>query len=419
MSRVVVIDGAAGLRDELVRALEVAGHRARAAAPGAPAASLVAELAADTLLVDVGDPAGLEALSRLRRLVPDAWIVATAGGDVTRWSAQALQRGADAFLRRPFPVAALEAALTRVGSASAQTGLCFLTQDATLLRTLEIAGAAARSDATLLVEGESGTGKELLARWIHTRSLRGSGPCVIAHCGDVRADGRDLVGEERDALARRAEHGTLLLDEPGDLSRTAQRRVLEWLDGGAAAGENTSAMRARVVATTQRALADLVADGRLDAGLALRLEVLRLRIAPLRERPGDVVLLARHFSAEIARKNGSRPPRLDEATLAALARRPWRGNVRELQNVLRRAAVLCPDRPFDLEACLPARGAAATREAQSASGDEVLDLRELERRAILRSLERSRGNRTEASRVLGISVRTLRNKIREYGLGPA
>jgi two-component system response regulator FlrC len=296
-------------------------------------------------------------------------------------------------------------------------------------RVLERAAAAAATEATVLITGESGTGKDLLARWIHRSSPRRSGPFVTVNCAAL-PEGlaeSELFGHERGAFTGAldarpgqialAGGGTLLLDEVNEAPPSLQPkllRVLQEREVHPVGGLAPRAVDLRILATTQRELRAEVAAGRFREDLFYRLDVIVLRIPPLRERPADVPELARALLARLAAAHGAEPPRLGERALRELARQPLRGNVRELANLMRRAVVLAPGREVELERLLERRPPAAPPARGLLEG--TLNLRELERRAILRSLAESGGNRTEASRALGISVRTLRNKIRAYGL---
>jgi two-component system response regulator FlrC len=286
-----------------------------------------------------------------------------------------------------------------------------------------VADSVASSRAPVLVQGESGTGKELLARHLHERGCRRGKPFVAVNCAALPRDllESELFGHERGAftgaIGRKtgkfelANGGTILLDEVSEMETGLQAkllRVLQEYEIDRVGGTAPVPVDVRVVATTNRRLRDLVDRGRFREDLYYRLTVIPVVLPPLRERRGDVELLVDHF---LARFGNGRGLTLSPEARAALAARPWPGNVRELENTLERAALLARGPvigPADLEdADARTPGAAMP----SLAG---LTVREIERRLILDTLKRTRNNRTQAARLLGISIRTLRNKLSEY-----
>lgn len=429
MVGVLICEPASELRAALVRSIRAAGWRAEEAATARDALVACDEARFGAALVDVVQPGGMSLVARLAERRFGVAVLATAAGRDSALVLAARSAGASGFLRKPFGVEALESWLGRVLSTSASADDKppeLLTRDPGMLRCLALAEFAANSRATVVIVGESGTGKELLARRVHERSGVAAGPFIAVRCGVLDPAGAELFGGKHlEGAFEAARGGTLVLDEIGDVAPALQRRLLERLEPRS--GDGNEEMLPRIIVTTRRALADDVEQARLLPELALRLGVIVLDLPPLRERTGDVSLLARHFARVIAEATGAAPPRLGEATLGALARMPWRGNVRELENWMRRAVMLYPDREPEMSAAGRTRSAVASgrnghgtcADVMEAPGREklpTLNLRELERRTILRSLEIEGGNRTRASQALGISVRTLRNKIREFGL---
>jgi two-component system response regulator FlrC len=434
VSVVLIVERDAALRADLALAVRAAGYAAVEASDGPAGRALAAERDVRAALVDLDALSSLDELAALRRAAPSLGIVATCASSRLGDVVAARRAGACEVLRKPFPVDALEVALglaTRGGGSARPRpeALGMLCEDPRMLRLLEEATAAAASDATLLIIGESGTGKDLLARIVHARSARRSGPLVTVNCAAL-PDGlaeSELFGHERGAftgasearggLITAAEGGTLVLDEIADASHAIQPKLLRFVQEREVQPVGATSSRrvdVRLVATSQRELADEVRLGRFREDLYYRLDVIVLRIPPLRERRGEVAPLARRFLSRFAEQAGVEPPRLSPRVLARLEAQPFRGNVRELENWMRRAVVLFPGREIEVERLLGR--ARPPLEAVAAPGPATLNLRELERDAILRSLRQVDGNRTAASRVLGISVRTLRNKIRAYGL---
>jgi two-component system response regulator FlrC len=283
-----------------------------------------------------------------------------------------------------------------------------------------------------LINGESGTGKELLARFIHSRSPRAHRPFIAVNCAAL-PDGlleSELFGHERGAftgaLIRKigkfemAHTGTILLDEISEMTMGLQAkllRVLQEREVDRVGGRDPVPVNIRVIATTNRTLYREVEQGRFREDLYYRLNVFPITVPPLRERVVDIPLLARHFATVAATRNGLAQPVLSEGALAHLQRLTWKGNVRELENVMERALLLAGSGPILPEHCPteirdsvgPPVGSAPPL-PRAANGS----LWEMERELIFKTLARVNDNRTHAAKELGISIRTLRNKLREY-----
>jgi two-component system response regulator FlrC len=301
-----------------------------------------------------------------------------------------------------------------------------LTRDLGMLKTLKMAQTVAASHATILIEGESGTGKELLARFIYEHSARADRPFVAINCAAV-PEGlmeSELFGYEKGAftgaVAKKpgrfelAHTGTLLLDEISDLPLFLQSkllRVLQEREVDVLGGKKPLALDVRVIASTNRSLWEEVKAGRFREDLYYRLNVFPLRLPPLRQRPGDIPLLVEYFVTRAC--NEHRKPLLTVApnALSALMAREWRGNIRELQNVVARAVLLAEDGVIASEHLFAGDESAATPAAAFRPGTTVWGA---ERNLILATLERVGGNRTHAAKILGISIRTLRNKLHQY-----
>jgi transcriptional regulator with PAS, ATPase and Fis domain len=297
-----------------------------------------------------------------------------------------------------------------------------------LLAALEQARQAARSDADTLLEAESGTGKELLARFIHQESARAAKPFVAINCAAVPEHllEAELFGHVRGAFTgalsshagkfELASGGTLLLDEIGELPPALQPkllRVLQEREFYRLGDSRPTCVNVRVIASTNRSLHGLVREGHFREDLYYRLNVIPLTLPPLRERGEDVIELAEYFTVKFAAPNS--PPAMSGHFRAALLSHPWPGNVRELANSIRRAVALCHVDEIDADALRlgapPALGPAPWLKPG-------LSLREAEKALLEITLEATAGNRTRAVALLGVSLRTVRNKIREHGLPP-
>jgi two-component system response regulator FlrC len=432
--KILVVDDEPGMRAGLVEVLRRSGFEVTDAASAEDALERLRRDAADLLVTDLRLP-GRSGLELLRTLRDDGHetpaVVITAHGTIED-AVAAMKLGAVDFLQKPFSTTDLlhlaTSTLERAPIASGPREPMparrpIVTRDPAMRRLLEIADTIASSRAPVLIQGESGTGKELLARHLHERGCRRGRPFVAVNCAALSRPllESELFGHEPGgvpgALTRKigklelASGGTLLLDDVGELEAPLQAKLLRVLQeyeidrlGGSAAVP----IDVRVVATTSRRLRDLVDAGRFREDLYYRLNVVSLALPPLCERPGDVALLAEHFLARFATAERLH---LDEAALDWLAARPWPGNVRELEHALERAALLARNGVITV-ADLDDRDAALPR--LGIGGFAGLTVREMERRLIVDTLRSTRNNRTQAAKLLGISIRTLRNKLAEY-----
>jgi DNA-binding NtrC family response regulator len=338
----------------------------------------------------------------------------------------AMQAGARDVLSLPIEPGALAALLAAASGAPGAP----IVRDPVMLAVLRRAEQIATSDASVLITGESGTGKEVLARLIHRTSRRANGPFVAVNCAAIPENllESELFGHEKGAfsgaLARRigkfeaADGGTLLLDEISEMElrlqakllRAIQEREIDRVGGNAPVRVNV-----RILATSNRDLPAEAAAGRFREDLYFRLNVVGLRIPPLRERPGDIAAIAAHYVNHYAELNGLPLRTLSRAAALMLGAHTWRGNVRELENIVHRAVLLASGPEIGPESIeLP--GAQAVT-AQAANGTENFvgrRMEDVERDLILNTLSHTLGNRTHAATMLGISIRALRNKLKDY-----
>jgi DNA-binding NtrC family response regulator len=393
---------------------------------------------ADLVLADLRHdvPWLVAALAEERIACP---VVACGRAEDADAAVRAIEAGARDFLPLPPDADLIIAMLEAAGAAPEEAGP--IARDPAMLALLARAAQLARADAGLLVTGESGTGKEVLARHIHAKSRRARGPFVALNCAALPETllESELFGHEKGAFSgavaarkgkfEQADGGTLLLDEIGEMDprlqakilRVIQEREVDRLGGGAPVKVDV-----RLLAATNRDLAAEVAAGRFREDLFFRLNVLALHIPPLRARPADILPLAEHFATRYAKANGVPVRPLAPAARAALLAHPWPGNVRELENCLHRAVLLAEGSeigPEALELLAPrAPAAAVPASPQAASAPQVgrvtalvgRRVEEVERELILETLAHCLGNRTRAAEILGISIRTLRNKLQEY-----
>ncbi|RMF75894.1 MAG: sigma-54-dependent Fis family transcriptional regulator, partial [Acidobacteria bacterium] len=432
----LVVDDEPSMRLGMSRVLERAGWQTASCAAGDEALEALRARPWDAMVTDVRMPrmSGTELLSRALALRPGLRVIVVTAFGTVEQAVDAVRRGACDYLLKPIAPATLVAAVGRAigdrGADASEPDAPELVAESPAFRMLlERVARAARTDSTVLLCGESGSGKEVVARAIHHRSRRASGPFVAVNCAALPAGllEAELFGVRRGAFTgadrdrpghfQRADGGTLLLDEVGELPLELQAKLLRALESREViplGSEHGEAVDVRIVAATHRDLRCEVAEGRFRGDLFFRLSVIPLTIPPLRERPEDIRPLAEAFAREAAARTGLPAPRIGRDALARLARHPWPGNVRELRNVIERAVVLgAPEEirveDLSLDDWSPVAGAADDERLRPG-----LTIAEAERILIERTLEAEGGNRTRASEKLGISVRTLRNKLRRF-----
>ena len=308
-----------------------------------------------------------------------------------------------------------------------------ITQNPRIIELLDIIDRTAKSRASVLVQGESGTGKELFARLIHEKSER-TGPFVAVNCAALPESllESELFGHEKGsftgALTRKigkfelADKGTLLLDEITEMQLELQAkllRVIQEREIDRVGGTTPVSIDVRMVATTNRKLEEAINEGKFREDLYFRLNVIPVSIPPLRERPEDIELLIKKFTEKFAAESGKIVRGVTDDTMAILKKFRWRGNVRELENIMERAVLLCRGEsiiPEDLF-LTPMQGPSVTAiedKAEESKEETTGTLEAMEKRLILGTLENVENNRTKAADMLGISIRTLRNKLNEY-----
>ncbi len=443
---------------------------------GASALELLDKESFDLLITDQQMPqmSGTELLATVQKRGMDMPVIMiTAYGTITQ-AVEAMQNGAADFITKPFSATDLERVVERVllpeSKASRQKvsrqskGRPIISQDPLMKRVLEVAEAVARSEATVLIQGESGTGKELIARFVHASSPRASLPFVAVNCAALPESllESELFGHEKGAFTgaqqrkigkfELAHGGTILLDEISEMELGLQAkllRVLQEREVDRVGGKDPISIDVRVLATTNRNLEDYVREGKFRADLYYRLNVIPITLPPLRERKADIRLLTEFFMRQFLGENADR---LSDEVLDALVEYPWPGNIRELQNAVQRAAILsqgaAPRESDFLLSMSPNAQLDALREERVVAepqsqpsprrlADSIEKIRDpqspdfvtedgglvirsgttvqdMERALILETLRAKNNNRTEAAKLLGISIRTLRNKLNDY-----
>ena len=392
-------------------------------------AGLRAGRGADLVFIDLAaDVAALtEGLRTERFILP---VVAYGIDAAPADAVAAIRAGAMDFLPLP-PEPELIAALLQAASVPARE---LVSVSPEMARVLDLARQFAPADASVLITGESGTGKEMIARFLHARSRRAEAPFVSLNCAAIPENllESELFGHEKGAftgaVARRigkfeeASGGTLLLDEVTEMDPRLQAKLLRAIQEreiDRVGGSKPVKIDIRLIATSNRDMEDAVAGGQFREDLYFRLNVLTLQLPPLRQRPADIEPLARHFAAKHAISNGKPVPRLDPAALDRLRAHAWRGNVRELENCLHRAVLLARGETIAAGDIVLSGGTenAGRQPSPDALGEATVgrSLAAIERDLIIDTLRHTMGNRTHAATILGISIRTLRNKLKQYG----
>ncbi len=449
--RILLVDDETNIRKMVGALLESEGFETAEAANGSAALATVERGAPDAVLLDLmmpGGPDGLATLEQLKRLAPDVPVVMMSGKASLTDAVRATKLGAFQFLEKPLTPegvlttlrAALELSRTlaenrrlheALGHADPLVGV-----SAAMHELRDLIARVAPTEVRVLITGESGTGKELVASAIHRQSARAGKPFVCVNSAAIPKDlvESEMFGHERGAFTgateRRvgrfelADGGTLFLDEVGDLGLEAQAKLLRVLESGVIerlGGEKPVTVDVRVIAATNKDLGKASQQGQFREDLLFRLNVLPIRISPLRDRPDDVAPLVAHFAARQIARLG-RPVRFDAGAVQLLGGYAWPGNVRELANIVERLAILATGDTVtadDVARVVPQDGAppAAASEAWSdVALSEALD--GFERTLIARALSAARGNVAEAARRLATDRANLYRRMRRLGLEP-
>ncbi len=446
LAPILIVDDESEMRSALSHALTRSGFTVESAASGAEALVKVKKNPFSLVITDVKMPqmSGMELLGAVKKISPGIPVmVITAYGSIHN-AVEAMQAGAVDYLLKPFSFETLVATVKKVlGNTDVSgTGVqskagarmqplikTLVTRDPKMLDILELARNVATSRSTILIQGESGTGKELLAAYIHEHSGYKDEPYVAVNCAalpDTLAES-ELFGHEKGAftgaVSRKkgkfelAQHGTVVLDEISEMTLPLQAkllRVLQEREIDRIGGSRAVPMNARVVAISNIDFKKAVTDGNFREDLYYRVNVVPFTIPPLRERKGDIPLLVAHFLEKFCQLNQREMLKISDAALARLAGNSWKGNIRELENTIERAVLisngpeLLPEHlfldPADLDSPMPS----------GISIQAGMTVREMEKQLITKTLQEVDDNRTRAAELLGISIRTLRNKLKEY-----
>jgi two-component system, NtrC family, nitrogen regulation response regulator GlnG len=467
---ILVCDDDAGIRTVLNQALGRAGYDVRTTANAAGLWRWIAQGEGNLVITDVvlPDESAFDLLPRIKRLRPELPVVVMSAQNNILTAITATERGAYEYLPKPFDLKELTSIVQRALAIPktkrpdpdiepGEERLPLIGRSPAMQEIYRIIARLTQADLTVMISGESGTGKELVARALHDYGRRRNGSFVAVNMAAIPKEliESELFGHERGAFTgatsrgvgrfEQAEGGTLFLDEIGDMPLEAQTRLLRVLQGGeytTVGGRVPIKTDVRIIAATNRDLKQLIQQGLFREDLYYRLNVVPMRLPPLRERIEDIPDLVRHFLRK-AEAAGLKPKRLDPAAVERLKEHNWPGNVRELENLIRRLVVLSPDEVIpagavaaeltQVERMMPvAQDEEASLDAmverylvkQFAEYGEALPpaglydrvIREVERPLIAISLAASRGNQIRAAQLLGLNRNTLRKKIRELGV---
>ena len=454
MAKLLVADDEQGIRQLLTLVFEREGHSVRTAEGGRRALQLLREESADLIISDVKMPDmnGIELLRAARELLPDVAVVMMTAFATVETAREAFKLGADDFIQKPFDVDELKLivgkALERLQllqenrafrRAQRERGRLdqIIGHSQKMQAVYQMIETVAQVQSTVLITGESGTGKEMVARAIHNLSPRADKPFMPINCGAFTETllESELFGYDRGAftgatanrkgLFEAADHGTIFLDEVGEMSPTMQvklLRVLQERKVRPVGAHDEVAVDTRVIAATNRDLSAMVKQGAFREDLFYRISVIPIELPPLRERREDIPELVEHFVQKFCRQTG-RALRVSERAMELLERYSWPGNVRELEHTVERAValertdIIQPESlPQSVTNYNPASVSPSVFELPEEGLNLVAHLEHLEKTYLLEALQRTGGNQTRAAEILHLSVRSLRHLLDKHGV---
>jgi two-component system response regulator HydG len=438
---ILIVDDQSSVRELLRALLEGDEHEVDTAPDGEAAIELLRSGFHDLVMTDLRMPGmdGIEALKRVKELSPETGVVVMTAYASVETAVTAMKLGAFDYITKPIDIEEVRRVIDRwTEGARRSDGEVENEVEPTtdivgasdgLREVLELAHRVAESDATILLLGESGTGKDVIAREIHRSSERVNRPFVAVNCSAI-PEGlleSELFGHEKGSFTgavrqkrgkfETADGGTVFLDEIGDMSQALQAKLLRFLQDHIVqrvGGSVDIKVEVRVIAATNKDLEAEVAAGSFREDLYFRLNVVTITLPPLRDRTEDIPLLINHFLRKHTPRGG-RPKKMSPSAIRMSMGYLWPGNVRELENAVQRAIVLSRGETIFPEH-LPAKVQAAGEGPEGIPRSEGKTMREVERETIIKTLRQTDGNRTHAAKILGISRRTLQNKIKEYGI---
>jgi DNA-binding NtrC family response regulator len=438
---ILVVDDEPDMRLALTHALSRSGHVVETACSGYEALEKFKRDEFGLVITDVKMPemSGMKVLEEVKELSPQIPVIMITGYGTVNNAVEAMKEGASDYILKPFDSETLDAAVKKacanskskkpieVYSKGNSETKKIITQDPKMIEILNLARNVASSNATVLILGESGTGKELLASYIHQHSGRSKGPYVAVNCAALpeSLSESELFGHEKGsftgAASRKigkfelANQGTILLDEISEMAMPLQAkllRVLQEREIDRVGGSKPIPIDVRIIAISNTDLNKAVKEGKFREDLFYRINVIPIIVPPLRERKGDIPLLAKYFLEKYNSANNKSMKEIADKTISLLLQYEWKGNVREFENAIERTVLVGNGKTL-----LPKH--LFLDETENNGGEPFtiragLSVKEMERELIFRTLKEVDGNRTHATKMLGISIRTLRNKLREY-----
>ncbi len=434
-NQVLIVDDDPSLCKALTETVSRAGYDTYAASNGYEALEAIQREQFSVVVTDLSMPkmSGLEVLRKAKTITPSLAVIIMTGYATVDSAVEAMKYGAHDYITKPFKPAKIESAIeSAIGSAPVDIDDVFaaydiITADPQILDILNKVQLVAQLDSTVLIQGETGTGKELIARAIHKYSKRARGPYVAFNCAEL-AEGTvesELFGHEKGsftgAINRRigkleyADGGTLLLDEVSEMTKPNQAKLLRAIQEREVVrmgGNSPVKVDIRIIATTNKDLLKEIDKGNFREDLFFRLCVVPINLPPLRERKDDIPLLAEYFARRFCAITGKKMKTIPEKTMNALKEHSWPGNVRELENTIERVLALSQNHVISPEDILFSSRNKTSRYISIEIGKK---LREAEWEVIRRTLEDVGGNKQKAADVLGITSKTIRSKMRQYG----
>jgi two-component system response regulator FlrC len=434
MKSILVIDDDPQMRAALQEAIPRMGYKALLTKNGLEALSKIDDTSISMIVTDMKMPKmdGLSFIKKMRERAINIPILVITGFATVENAVDAMKEGACDYLMKPFSLDALKKSIKSVMSKNAPRGSSsssnssshnIITANKNMKKLIQLAGDIALSDITVLILGESGTGKELLAQYIHNSSARKGNPLVAVNCAAIPDNllESELFGFEKGTFTGASESktgkfelangSTILLDEIGEMSPPLQSkllRVLQEKEVDKIGSKRPLPIDVRVIATTNRDLRKEIEEGRFREDLYYRLNVLPLHVPPLRERPEDIPVLAEHFAKKFAAQLNKNIEGFKSDAIKFLSTKQWRGNIRELENTIHRAVLITKSGLIGVDDFM-------FDENLSRDLPPARNIKHMEMELILKTLEETKGNKAKTAKLLGVSVRTIRNKLNEYG----
>lgn len=442
MNRILVVDDELEMRVAVKEALLRKGYAVEMAANGKEALKKLGEGAYGMVISDMQMPQldGMALLKEIKKTNPRIPVLLITAYGTIQKAVEAVKEGAVDFILKPFTLDSLESTVEKAfrhledSKSFESKGKAMIARGEVMRRLMSLAEIAAMSDATVLISGESGTGKELLARFIHGSSPRANNPFVAVNCASIPDTllESELFGHEKGAFTgalsqrmgkfEQANTGTILLDEISEMDLKLQAkllRIIQEKEVERLGGRLPIPLDIRIVATTNRDMKKEVKEGRFREDLFYRLNIFPLTLPPLRERGDeDILALAEYFVTKLNQKYMRRLETISKEAIDFIKKCEWRGNIREMENTIERAVLLSQGKTLEPEHLSMGQEADAAPARDGATVPSLannMTLYDMEKGLICKTLDDVDGNRTTAAKRLGISVRTLRNKLKEYG----